>query len=215
MLIEEARWFASRIAELDPGSIYPMANVGSSTAHFRQVEQPWIDQLLFAPARAAGHAVVHLDLKAADGVDLVGDLGDPAFIAQARGRFRSLLCSNLLEHVVDRGRICAHLLDLVAPGGFLFLSVPRRYPEHRDPIDTGFRPSVEELAAELADTRAVAGEVVVGERIGVLLARQPSRLLPVLLPFYQPDRWWMRVKHWGWALRRPHASCVLLQKQPA
>jgi hypothetical protein len=212
MLIEEARWFASRIAEIDPATIYPMANVGSSTAHFRQVEQPWIDQLLFAPAGAAGRAVVHLDRKAADGVDLVGDLGDPAFVAQARGHFRSLLCSNLLEHVIDRGRICAHLLDLVAPGGFLFLSVPRRYPEHRDPIDTGFRPTVEELAGEFADTRAIAGEIVVGDRILTLLARHPSRVLPVLMPLYQPSKWWMRVKHWAWAPRRAHASCVLLQK---
>jgi len=217
MLMEEARWFGQRIAEMDPASVFPLCNVGSSTERFRRVDQPWIDRHIFGPMRDAGRPVTHLDMKAADGVDLVGDLGDPAFAARVRGMgFQSVFCSNLLEHVVDRAAVCSILLDLVQPGGLLFISVPYQYPEHHDPIDTLFRPDLDELAAEFAGTERVTGEIVVDARILRYLARSPAQLasnaLPLLAPFYRPRAWWLRVKHWGWALRRAQASCIVLRK---
>src|SRR5205085_4736707 len=49
-------------------------------------------------------------------------------------------------HVTDRQIVCAAIWSLLPPGGFLILTVPYRFPYHEDPIDTMFRPSVEELA---------------------------------------------------------------------
>lgn len=77
MLFDEARWFGQRIAEMEPGDIFPMLNVGSSTEEFRTKKQPWIDQFIFKPIREKGYKVVHTDIKKDVGVDLVGDLTDP------------------------------------------------------------------------------------------------------------------------------------------
>src|SRR2546423_6135898 len=114
---------------------------------FRTQEQPWIDELIFAPARAAGRTVLHLDAKSDEGVDIVADLSDRHAISglAARG-FRSILCSNLLEHVVDRAQIARTLLEILPQGGYLLVSGPYRYPRHSDPFDSMFRPTPSELA---------------------------------------------------------------------
>jgi SAM-dependent methyltransferase len=55
------------------------------------------------------------------------------------------MCNNMLEHVVDIDAVCAALGQICPPNGLLFISVPNSYPFHPDPIDNGFRPSVDEL----------------------------------------------------------------------
>ena len=57
------------------------------------------------------------------------------------GRLRSLkgktiLCSNLLEHVPSPSRMAERITGLVPPGGVLLVTVPNSYPYHPDPIDT-------------------------------------------------------------------------------
>lgn len=163
MLSPEARWFGWQIAELDPATVYPMCNLGSGTAEFREQIQPWIDRYLFAPARKREQAVVHVDIQDAPGVDLVGDLEDEAFLSKLVGmNFRSVFCSNLLEHVADPKRMAARILQIVPHGGCLFVSVPRRFPYHADPIDTMFRPHPAELAALFPGTRIERQAVVNG-----------------------------------------------------
>jgi hypothetical protein len=131
-----------------------MLNVGSSTLAFRTQYQPWIDRHVFAPIRQRGGKVVHLDMKPDPGVDLVGDLADASFLGRLQAMsFRSVLCSNLLEHVTNREQIASILTDLVPAGGSIFLSCPYRFPYHPDPIDTMFRPTTEELAGLFPHSR--------------------------------------------------------------
>src|SRR5262249_42718820 len=128
---------------------------------FREVEQPWIDRYLFRPPRQLGHEIVHLDQKEEPGVDLAGDLYDDAFRARvAAMSFRSVLCSNLLEHVTDREEIAEMLTAVLPPQGFLFPSCPRRSPYHPDPIDTMFRPDLDELARLFPGADRIEGAVV-------------------------------------------------------
>src|ERR1035437_10160268 len=137
MLIEEAAWFANQLAGFAPSEVFPMCNVGSSTKAFRTQQQPWIEQLLFRPASLRGGSVTHLDMKAAPGVDLVMDLAAPEFRAVvSRMQFKSVFCSNLLEHVIQRDAICRTLLSIISAGGYLFISVQFCFPYHPDPIDT-------------------------------------------------------------------------------
>jgi SAM-dependent methyltransferase len=123
-------------------------DVGSSTAEFRTRVQPHIHDEIFAPLEARGVSVVHLDAKDGDGVDVTYDLTDPAIDARAAlGRwFDAVLCCNLLEHVVDRAVVARAVSTLVAPGGWLIVTVPRRYRRHHDPIDTMYRPMPNELS---------------------------------------------------------------------
>ena len=218
MLPEEARWLGQRIAQCPVDGLAPLVNVGSSTRHFTTRVQPWIDEHIFAPARARGLAVISVDIKAAEGIDLVGDVVDPVFRERVRDAGgRSLLCSNLLEHVADPAAIACALAQLVPSGGYLFVSGPRSYPWHADPFDTLFRPGVDELAALFPGTELVAGSVVSSGSYWDWLGRSPWRLLArlarLLVPFYNGRSWYSQVLKLGWMFRPFSATCVLLRKR--
>ena len=119
MLREEANWLANVIYSLEPDRVFPMLNIGSSTQYFREKEQPWIDENLFFPARAMGYSVIHLDMKNDVGVDIVGDLCDPIFLEKlSQMNIKSVLCSNLLEHVLNREEICKNISSIIHSEGF-------------------------------------------------------------------------------------------------
>ena len=219
MLIEEARWLGDQLQAVDPDRVYPLLDVGSSTATFRTQEQPWIDRLIFARAHGP---VQHLDAKAADGVDIVADLTDPDAVARlARAGFKSVFCSNLLEHVPDRERIARTLVELIPEGGYLFVSCPYRYPFHPDPIDTMFRPTPAQLAGLFPGTRAQREVIVRGGTFLDEIRRTPAGflklLIRLLLPFHKPAAWrraalqlWRSLP---WSFRRFEASCVVLVRE--
>jgi hypothetical protein len=116
----EARWIAAQLADLPREQISPLVNIGSSTAEFRQVRQPHIESLIFAPLRDRGVEVIHTDLKPEAGVDIAGDLGDPAVQAELRARRpRAALTSNLLEHVTRPAELAQAIGALVEPVGIV------------------------------------------------------------------------------------------------
>lgn len=163
MLVPEARWFGHQLALYRNDELEPLLNLGSQSVMFRTRVQPWVDRFVFAPARQRQLRVIHSDLLADEGIDLVGDLTDPAFLAHLKTlRFRSVICSNLLEHVVNPGQIAATVAEIVEPRGLLFLSVPYRFPYHADPIDTMFRPDPSELAALVPGMRVVEQQILRG-----------------------------------------------------
>ncbi|MBM3465470.1 MAG: methyltransferase type 11 [Armatimonadetes bacterium] len=215
MLIAEARWLSERLAEIE--AISPLLHVGSASEDFRVRGQPWIDEMVFRPLRARGVSVVHVDAQAARGVDVVGDLTDPDCLARLREEApRSILCSNLLEHLRDRGPLCQAMVDILPASGWLLVTVPFRYPYHADPIDTMYRPDVRELAATFPGTRLVRGDVV---RCGTwwdYVATSPRAVLMTLIrlctPWRSPRSWFTAVCHVPWIFRRFEATCVVLQK---
>lgn len=217
MLQKEARWLGETIYRYDPSMLFPMLNFGSSTEEFRTRTQPWIDRFVFAPARKKRLKVVHMDMKAAPGVDIVGDLFDAETTAHlAAMRFKSILCSNLLEHVEDRGRISKLLESLVSPSGYIIVSCPYRYPYHPDPIDTGYRPTPEEIASLFKQSRLVSAHVIdCGIYLGRLV-RDPLLLtklfVRLLIPFYKPAMWWETLRLQAWLFRKLRVSCAVLQK---
>ncbi|NVJ22710.1 methyltransferase type 11 [Myxococcus sp. AM011] len=217
MLKQEARWLGSQVASLDLSRVSPLLNVGSSTRYFREVQQPWIDQELFAPLRRRGGLVLHQDLKADDGVDVVGDLMDPDCVARlAKNGARSVCCTSVLEHVEDRAAFARRLTDLVAPEGVLVLSVPHAFPWHPDPIDTMFRPSVSELAALFPDMRLRASATVPCGRLGdLVLSDLPGALSRLLNPGKGAGtgapRASLRQWLWPWLVRPFEVTCVVLE----
>jgi hypothetical protein len=161
MRVAEARWIADQLLALPRDQISPLLNIGSSTREFREVRQPHIERLIFAPLRAAGVDVIHTDLKAHPGVDVAGDLLEPGVQARLRAlRPRAALSSNLLEHVTAPETFARVMSSLIGPGGTLLVTVPRSYPYHADPIDTGFRPTPQDLAALFPDCSLQRGDVV-------------------------------------------------------
>ena len=217
MLKEEAHWFGQQIAEADPASLFPMCNIGSSTESHRTEVQPWIDELIFRPAQARGR-VVHMDIKEAPGVDLVGDLADPRFLERLKSMgFQSVFCSNLLEHIEQPDDLCRTLATLLPERGLLFASCPHQYPYHPDPIDTMFRPGIGELAEMFPGTALLTSRLI---NEGRYLGHQAEPLRTALLvargmmPFYRPKNWRMNRAYVPWIFRRVSAVCVILKKLP-
>jgi hypothetical protein len=177
MLKREAQWIASMLGELPRTALFPFVNIGSSSGRLREVDQPFIDQLIFAPLRRRGGPIHHVDGKAERGVDLTLDLALDSSWQRLRAlQARCVLCSNVFEHVVDRELLAKRLLSLLEPGGYLLVTVPRRFPYHPDPIDTGFRPEPSALLELFPELRARRAEEISGGRLGDLVVGQGPRL---------------------------------------
>ncbi|HEV2472221.1 MAG TPA: hypothetical protein VGS41_06120 [Chthonomonadales bacterium] len=220
MLLEEALWFETQIRKMNPLSIYPMCNVGSSTLEFRTSIQPWIDKHLFQQARARGLQVDHLDMKLAPGVDIVGDVTDPGFLEAMKSRsYRSAVCSNVLEHLTDRRPLCRALMEMVVPGGYLFVSCPYRYPYHPDPIDSLFRPSARQLAQCFPGMEVCTADHIAAGTYLQGFAGRPLEgvraLARLCLPFYKPKTWRLKAQYIPWMFRSFEAACVVLRRPEA
>lgn len=218
---EEARLISRWIEELDLPKGAVCLNIGSSTGDFRRKEQPHIHNELIAPLERAGIRIVHCDMKPAAGVDEVGDLLDPAFRETLKAYDADLLiCSNLLEHLVDPNGFARACGELVKPGGMGLFTVPCSYPYHPDPIDTMLRLRPDELAALLPGWDVVkAAQIEAGSLIADLKATgKPvgtflNHVGRVLMPFYRPKKWRPLAHRLLW-LGRPYRQSLVLLKKP-
>jgi len=217
MLMIEARWVGRVLSQLDAADLSPLLNVGSATAEFREKIQPWIDGEIFALLRARGVTVHHMDLLEGDAIDLRGDLTDDAFVRDLSTRgYKSLVCCNVLEHIVDPAAICAKLELLVPGGGYIVVAVPNRFPYHPDPIDTMFRPELEDLVNLFGQCRLLAGAVLDCGTGWDYVEREPKVLIAKLMRRLAGMR-----EHGGikgsasflpWLFRRFRQNCALLKK---
>ena len=226
MLLNESLWFRKKM-DLYIQNREVLLNLGSSTNDFRERVQPHIYANLFQPLEKKDVRVYHVDLKKDDGVDLVGDIADLKFLSELKELSpASLICSNLLEHLNDRGKFGRSVVDLVPVGGYIFVSCPKDYPYHPDPIDTMFRPTIQELAAEFPSTKLIEGEIVpcgtwrekelydCSLNYLACFFRKFRKLIRLLVPFYKPREWLDLIlgRNGIEPKRRISATCVILQK---
>jgi len=220
----EAEAIRLREILLAQGDVSPLLNLGSSTRVFREETKPHIERELLAPLRAAGIEVVHSDLKQDDGVDVAGDILDPAVRDDlgARG-FGALLIANMLEHVRDRAAVAAACEEIVGPGGLILATVPRSFPYHADPIDSGYRPAPAQLAGLFRRSDTLLTEEVRGLTYKEEIAshnssfgRELGRTFAfALVSAARPKSFRARLSRWRW-YRRPYAvSLALVQVRPA
>jgi hypothetical protein len=197
MFETEAAWLEKLLRERASEDLSPLLNVGSSTSDFREVAQPWAERRLFAPLRARGVRIVHLDSREGNGIDIKADILSEADLPRIRAhRPKSILCCNILEHVQDPKALARRCAEIVGPGGLVFVTVPFSYPHHRDPIDTMFRPSPEALAELFRPAIMIRGEIIdVGESYRGQVRRRPWILLRHISRFPFPFigfRGWQR-----------------------
>ena len=209
MFPKEAVWFYNRITELNPDDVFPLLNLGSSTEYFRTVMQPYIDGELFRPLRNQGREVIHCDIKKETGVDLVGDLSSETFVNKLQElKIRSVICSHLLEHIMNPDVVANAMTRLVPVGGYIFVSCPFRYPHHPDPIDTMLRPTTDELAGYFEGTKVMDATTITDGfygKFGHTLSSATREILRLLMPFYKPGRWL-------WHFRETSGTCIVLKK---
>lgn len=212
MLEPEAIWFAEKLSDISVSAISPILNIGSSTEIFRIYDQPWIDRDLWRPLRERGATIVHMDAKDSNGVDIVGDLCDNQFLKSlSQMNFKTVFCNNLLEHVGNRREICQALSKIVDSGGYICVSCPFRYPYHPDPIDTMFRPNIQDLANQFLQMEVMHATIISSSkhRKPIALATQVLRLC---MPFYRPKRWAFMLRfNSSFLFKDYEATCLVLK----
>lgn len=157
MLRNEAAWLERHLATIPTPDLDPLLDIGGGAGEFRDAKQPWIGAA-FQPLEQRGIRIIHHEFNDAPGVDVAGDLDDSAFLEQlAATGARAVICCNVLEHLTHRDRLLGAFSTIVPSGGHLVLTVPHRFPYHADPIDTMYRPSVDDLARALPDFELVDG----------------------------------------------------------
>lgn len=219
MLIKEAEWVAAQLSRVSEDDLSPLLNLGSSTEDFG-TRQPHIGELVFEPLRRRGTRVVNVDVKSAPGVNVVGDICDPAVAQQVRDTgVRAALVSNLLEHVPDPDAMARAVVDVMPPGALIVVTGPRRFPYHPDPIDNRFRPDAEEAARLFPETTVIETATIDAgawrewdprERAG------RSRTRPIvraLVPFYRPGNWLDAVRQLPYLVRSVQAFGLVLRKR--
>jgi SAM-dependent methyltransferase len=216
MLIEEAKWLESELGILGNNGLKKLLNVGSSTLHFRTQVQPYIESCVFAPLRKRQIQVVHLDLKKDEGVDINGDIRDPEFRRFLKSQnFDAVLCSNLLEHVPDPKDFAKAITDVINKGAKVIVTVPKRYPYHKDPIDTLFRPSTRDLCQILPGTELLVSTDVVSESsmLSSMIKYWKFGVLSMirLLKFYDKE-WKMYIQYAPNIPKKYVVSCVIVEK---
>jgi hypothetical protein len=218
MLVEEAQWIKKVIENNFYLNDFPLLNVGSSTKEFRESVQPFIFSEIFKPLEDKNYSVLHTDIKEDNGVDIVGDLNDAKFRIHLReNNIKSILCSNLLEHLEDPQQICNSILEIVPINGLILVTVPYSFPYHNDPIDTLLRPNIKELHAFFPNTEILESEIVVSNNsfYNDLMNNKKYFLKMIirwLLPFYKYSEWKYSIKDTVKLKKKYSATCVLLKR---
>ena len=205
MFREEAVWIKNALNKLGaiPGHLQ-VANIGSSTAHFRKVVQPHIHTNIIETLENAGWQVFNVDLKKEEGVDLVADVTKKDFYLPYTDKFTLTICTNLLEHVEDINLVVKNLTLITEHNGYLLITVPYKYRLHYDPIDNGFRPTPTEIAARLNTTGT--RYTVVDERIITIEDLEYYRIRKSRIPV-----WGYRERIMFYLGKKHKVSGVLLQ----
>ncbi len=99
--------------------------------------------------RVLWHFVV--DIEPGASVDFVGDA---RVLPVAEGSVNLVLCTQVIEHIPEPGRVLQEIFRVLRPGGTLILSVPAIFPQHGSPGDY-WRYMPQGLAWLLRDFRKI------------------------------------------------------------
>jgi hypothetical protein len=227
MRISEAAYIGARLQEIPVEQLSPVLNLGSSNEDFRTHTHPHVDREIFFPLVARGAHVIHADLKADRGIDIVGDIYDAAFQAECRQlRPKTVVCCNILEHVTDPASFARIVSALVPIDGYVVVSVPHSYPFHADPIDTLFRPSPSEIVdlfgSELSPV--VTHKLTDITWLSDLRTRMPASALPLFflkdlvkaaIELPSAQKRFKRLHRYLWLTRPFQMSIVILRRHCA
>jgi hypothetical protein len=214
--VETAAWTRAALAEIELPTGSRVLDIGSSTLHFRTVEQPHIEREVLAPLRTRGAEIVHLDAKAAPGVDVVCDLdaADPGLAARL-GEHALVLLTSVLQSVCEPERTMDLAVGTLAPGGHLLVHSAETARRSFDPVDHMLRLTPEELAGPF-ERRGL--ERVRADSVRIDDPRYYRGLLtrPSWIPVR--GRWWLPLPGVSEQLRRRvpalrwRHSCVLMRR---
>ena len=214
----EANWIERTLRDFPASSLSPILDIGSQTLAFRTLEKPYIHNRLFAPLMARGVSIIYSDLQEGDGIDISANLLEDEGYAQIKQTApKTVFCNNVLEHVLDPAAFATRCFDLLPPGGLLVITVPKSYPHHRDPIDTMFRPTPDQISALIdQDHDVLASEIIDTGSYRDNLKRRPwiiyRQILRLPFPFLGWTKWKRSMKKFYWMIWPYRQSCIVIRK---
>jgi|SRR3989344_274823 len=132
-------------------------NIGSADKNFRTYIQPYIDRNIIKPLEERNCKVFNLDLYGGEGVDIRLDFDH---LNELNDDFDLVFCCNSFEHAKNKENLGDELVRLTKNGGFIIVTTPYVYPYHLDPIDTLFRPTIEEQLRYLKGVTLIEGTYI-------------------------------------------------------
>jgi len=218
MRIEEAKWIGAKLGRMSALEIGPLLDFGCSDVNSLIKTKPHIEEFVYKPLKSKGVRVIHFDLRDGPGVHISGDIYDEITACKIRDEgVKSILCANVLEHVDNPKEIISALVGALPEMGHLFITVPNSFPYHPDPIDTGFRPSPDDLVNYLPpDMRVVLAENVISTSYLQDLLSHPLRefrkLGGIVKPFASRERRHSSFDRLRWLFKRYKVTCLIAQK---
>jgi SAM-dependent methyltransferase len=216
MLIKEAIWLGEAIHSISLRAGAVFLNFGSQTERYNK-ENSHIYRYLLNPIKK-NYTLKNFDIRAGKGVDIVGDIYDDSFFLKFKEKkFDCILLCNVLEHVTNIKLLCNRISELLKPGGIILFSGPYSYPIHYDPIDNGFRPTVDQVCELFPNFKIIRGEIITDYTYSYYVMRSFKRFFNTILrastPFYKYKKWKKVVipkfKYWN---RNFQVTCVILRK---
>lgn len=218
MMVADAKWLGRVLPQFQDEEISPILNIGSSTSHFRKIEQPHIDEYVFNPLSSRNVKVFHCDLKSGDGVDLSADIFDDEAIKKLKEvKAKALICTHMFEHVRDREDLARRLMSLIPENGIFFISVPYSYHHHADPFDTMYRPTPDELAKLFPGHNILQKEILKDVTYWDRIRRRPLILFfrhffRFFIPFISWSKWKRSMKKLYWLFHHYKVSTIIGRK---
>jgi SAM-dependent methyltransferase len=182
MFFAESEWVIDALQPI-VGHLTTAIDVGAGNAKYRGRAQ---NRRVHGFLRERNVQLTTLDVNGS--CDLCADVTDVRTMPASIAPFDLVLCTSVLEHVTDVYAAAGTLRRLTAAGGYLLITVPRSYPPHRSPIDTGYRPTNREIETLFPGLAVPRSEIICPPR----------------------DKWF----HWlifPPGLSIPRVSCVLLR----
>ena len=217
MLLNEAKWIGNVLNSYSVEQLTPLVNLGSSTKNFREKGQSFIYEFIIHPLEKRGVTIVHVDIEPGQGVDIVGDIFDEDIYSQILSHNpKSVICANILEHVIAPHKMANLCVDMIQRNGFIVATVPYSFPFHLAPIDTMFRPTVEELADMFPGGEIQASEIVNCGTFGQQIVISPKvffkHIVKMLIPWPTAQHWKAAMHRNLWLFKEYQTTCVVLKK---
>lgn len=223
MLYTESVWIGEKIKQIVAESAYPILNVGSSTKQYRTQRQAFIQDNIFSQIPDEKKNVVHLDMKKADGVDVVGDLYDEFFLQELKKyKFKVIMFNNVLMYLEEkqRKRISQILENILEKDGYLIITNSLIFPPAHDPVEAYYRANPQDMYQQLFQNFKIIDQSTPSVPYNFCkYLKQNPKVIPVkiarlLMPFYKYREWKFMLNYYLNSFNKDYsATCLFLQKK--
>lgn len=223
MLVEESTWIGEKIKIVVEQQAFPILNIGSSTKEYRTVRQSFIQKNIFDLVPEESKNIVHLDMKAAEGVDIVGNLYDKNFLQELKKyKFKTIMINNLLMYLGKKQReeLSTIIDQILEKDGYLIVTNSLTFPPAHDPVESYYRAAPQKMHQQLFNKFEIVDSQVISTNYSFhKYLKTNKKVIPVkiarfLLPFYKFGEWKFMLNYYINDLKKDYsATCLFIQKK--